>query len=279
MASEDRGHPGAIRTHAILRWNAGVTAKEKDDITVEEPLEIRVNGDAVAVTMRTPGHDEELAAGFCRTEGIAGHDDEIADVRVCTDSDNGNTIEVTIECGDVAHSEERRQRATRASFLSTSCGVCGKQSLDRIELYAPPFTRKTPMFSYRAIADLTSRVREHEDIFSRTGGLHSAALVDSDANILVVREDIGRHNAVDKVIGHCIFQRRAEVRESSLLLVSGRSSFEILQKAAIGRIPMVAAVSAPSSLAIELAQRLDMTLIGFLRPGRLNVYHDPGRLS
>lgn len=266
----------ASRIYPILRWRDDRQSAVEDHLTVEEPLEIRVNGAPVAVTMRTPGHDEELAAGFCLTEGIVSNADEIVRVAVCDDSSDDNIVDVSLEDSDAVHrAVENSQRAT---YLSSSCGLCGKQTLDHIEQATRPFAHATPRITHAMLSELATAMRQRQTVFSRTGGLHSACLFDSTGSLIALREDIGRHNAVDKVIGHCLLQRRSDYAEKSILVISGRSSFEVVQKAAVARIPIVAAVSAPSSLATDLAKRLDMTLVGFLRESRFNIYHGGERL-
>ncbi len=265
---------GASRAYRIQRWSQHARRDEEDIISIEEPLEIRVDGEAVAVTMRTPGHDEDLAAGFCLTEAIVSDPDDIARVEPCNRSTDDNIIDV-ITAGD---KPDAVARARRTSFVASSCGICGKQSLDRIEQQAAPFETGTPTISQSIVAMLPESMRRQQTEFSRTGGLHSAALFNRDGHLIALREDIGRHNAVDKIIGHCLLQRR-KLAQDTILLVSGRTSFEIVQKAAMGRIPIVAAISAPSSLAIDLAERLQMTLIGFLRDDQFNTYSGTDRIT
>jgi len=230
------------RKYDVERWSDGLPAPSDDDeLTVEEPLEIRIGGESVAVTMRTPGHDEELAAGFCVTEGIVADADDIARVAICDEAADDNVVDVTLDRG--ALRPEAVARAQRATYLSSSCGICGKQSLDRIEQMARPLRPGEPTISASQLAGLPAKMRRPQTVFSKTGGLHSAAVFDRGGNLTVLREDIGRHNAVDKVIGHCLLQRRS-ADDAAVLLVSGRASFEVLQKAALARIPIIAAVSA-----------------------------------
>ncbi len=266
----------ASQSYSILRRQSDSCSTDDDSVTVEEPLEIRVNGESIAVTMRTPGDDEELAAGFCLTEGIVCSGDDIAGIEFCANSEEDNIIDVRVDDDDRRRAIERSRRA---SFVSSSCGICGKQTLDRIEQSVEPFEASSFTISHRKLGGLPSAMRRKQTVFSRTGGLHSAALFAADAGFLVLREDVGRHNAVDKVIGSRLLQRLDGHRERSILLVSGRASFEIVQKAAVARIPFVAAVSAPSSLAVDLARRLDMTLVGFLRRSRLNIYSGEARIQ
>ncbi len=274
-------------SYPVARWCDGKCDRGDDAVTVEEPLEIRVNGEAIAVTMRTPGNDDELAAGFCLTEGIVGGGDEIVSVEFCTDAPDDNVVDVRVEMRDKTARRDAIERSRRIGFLSSSCGICGKLTLDRIEQAVRPFPAQAAVLSCRQLAALPAKMRRKQTVFSRTGGLHSASLFGADGRMVVLREDVGRHNAVDKVIGYCLLTRAVgiggdascESRESSVLMVSGRASFEIVQKAALARIPTVAAVSAPSSLAIDLAQRLGMTLVGFVRGRRLNVYCGAERLT
>lgn len=271
-ASRPRPADGAF---PIIRWPPHVGADGDDNVTAEEPLEIRVDGAPVAVTMRTPGHDDELAAGFCLTEGIVADGDEIDRVENCNTADEDNVVDVRL---DGQCRESAIERTRRMTYLSSSCGICGKQTLDRIEQLTRPFDRDAVRLQAAAVAVLPERMRRDQNQFSRTGGVHAAALFTTDMALTVLREDVGRHNAVDKVIGFCLLQGLQRHKEGSVLLVSGRVSFEIVQKAAVARIPVVAAVSAPTSLAVELANRLDMTLLGFVRDGRFNIYSGAQRI-
>ena len=264
------------RTYEVERWRAGASERAEDAVTTEEPLEIRIDGRAVAVTMRTPGHDEELAAGFCVTEGIVREPDDIVRIAPCDDAEDDNLIDVSLEPSSA--SANAIESAQRVTFLSSSCGLCGKQSIDRVEQAVEGLADASPMLSAKRLSSFPGKMRRRQTVFSSTGGLHSACLFSADGELLALREDIGRHNAVDKVIGHALLQRR-RLGDAVALLVSGRASFEIVQKAAMARVPIVAAVSAPSSLAIELARRLDMTLIGFLRRGRFNIYAGGRRIE
>ena len=259
----------AVGSYAIHRWPSASGTAGDDAVAVEEPLEIRVGGEPIAVTMRTPGHDAELAAGFCLTEGVVADGDDIVSVDVCSDADGDNVVDVRLDDQDRSWAIERSRRIT---YLSSSCGICGKQTLDRIEQTTQPFEKSSFRLPASLIAGFPERMLPQQSVFSRTGGLHAAALFDAAGEPIVLREDVGRHNAVDKIVGYCLLQRQPAYREQSVLLVSGRASFEIVQKAAVARIPLVAAVSAPTSLAVDLARRLEMTLVGFVRDGRLNIY-------
>lgn len=246
-----------------------VGAMVSDWLAVEEPLQIRIEGRPVAITMRTPGDDLDLTAGFLYTEGVIdGADDLTALAHVDDPRDpQGNTVDVLLASGI---SLEQRTRADRALFASSSCGVCGKASVDRLRVSVGRVRRDfalDPAVLYRLPAALT----DAQAVFGQTGGQHAAGLFAPDGRLEVLREDIGRHNAVDKVIGSRL--RRDEVPISDrILLVSGRAGFEIVQKAAVAGIPVLAAVGAPSSLAAQLAEEVGMTLIGFLRDGRYNLY-------
>jgi len=251
-----------------------------DTLAVEEPLEIRVNGTPITVTMRTPGSDVELAQGFLLTEGvIAGRDDVIA-ARYCkgAGADNLNTynvLDVTLAPGVAMPDTD----VTRNFYTTSSCGVCGKASLEAVKLvsrFAPGDDPTT--VSTETLSGLPHRLRAEQKVFASTGGLHAAALFDADGATLAVREDIGRHNAVDKVIGWALEQGRVPL-SATVLLVSGRASFELTQKAVMAGIPVLAAVSAPSSLAVDLAAQSGLTLVAFLRGDSMNVYTRPDRIS
>lgn len=244
----------------------GGFVRVNDRVAREEPLEIRVNGSAVAVTMRTPGHDAELAAGFLLTEGILVSSEAILEIAHCANLDRsaaGNVLEVRLR-GSIDLS-----RLTRHVFTSSSCGVCGKATIDSVVGQFPPVTR-VPELSPELLLGLPEKLRAAQDTFERTGGLHAAALFDQSGELLLLREDVGRHNALDKLIGH--FLLRGESMEDRILLVSGRLSFELLQKSLAARIPVIAAISAPSSLAVSFARTSGQTVVGFLREQGFNVY-------
>jgi FdhD protein len=259
----------------ILRCEVGKGSEQQTDTLVrEEPLEIRVRGKSVAVTMRTPGHDRELAAGFLLSEGIVSHRDEIIEIAPCLESDSPeNTLNVFI----APSREIDFARLTRHVFASSSCGVCGKASIESVHQYFSPL-KSSCAISAEKLTALPDRMRAAQQTFSQTGGLHAAAIFDVEGKLLVLREDAGRHNAVDKVLGWGFLQNKLPF-DSHVLLVSGRASFEILQKALAARIPIIAAVSAPSSLAVEFAQESNQTLIGFLRGETFNVYSHPERIG
>jgi FdhD protein len=261
----------------ILARRAGVLAKRQSDFLArEEPLEIRVRGRSVAVTMRSPGHDAELAAGFLLTEGVLHRAEDVVEIAHCQQGEavnDQNVLNVFLS----PSVEVDLERLTRHVFASSSCGLCGKASIEAVQQHFPPVESPLVMTS-RTLLALPKRLRAGQDTFRKTGGLHAAAVFDRRGRLVVLREDVGRHNAVDKVIGWGFlggalpFDRRA-------LMVSGRASFEIMQKALAARIPIVCAVSAPSSLAVEFARESNQTLVGFLRDDSFNVYSHPDRIS
>lgn len=269
--------PSEPTQRPVTRIADGHSTTEQDHLAVEEPVEIRIGRAALAITMRTPGDDEDLAAGFCYTEGLIADPADLLRVEPCINDDEGNIIVVTLsDAARMAH-HDQIEKARRQVYMSSSCGVCGKQTLDRIETQCPTI-RGHFTVTPEVIAQLPGIMRAAQPTFDTTGGLHAAALFDPEGNLRVLREDVGRHNAVDKVIGHAVRQGDVPI-DPGILLVSGRSSFEIMQKAAMAGIAMVCAVSAPSSLAVDFAARLGITLVGFLRPGRMNVYHDRNRIK
>jgi FdhD protein len=259
----------------LWHWEIGTKPKKQtDSLVCEEPLEIRVRGKSIAVTMRTPGHDRELAAGFLLSEGIVTNRDEIIEIASCLESDSPeNTLNVFI----AASTEIDFARLTRHVFASSSCGVCGKASIESVHQHFSPLDSSCSMAAEMLTA-LPDRMRAAQQTFSQTGGLHAAAVFDLQGNLLILREDAGRHNAVDKVLGWGFLENKQPF-DSHVLLVSGRASFEILQKALAARIPIIAAVSAPSSLAVEFAQESNQTLIGFLRGKTFNVYSHSERIG
>jgi FdhD protein len=237
---------------------------EPDEIAVEEPLEIRVDGQAIAVTMRTPGHDEELALGFLLSEGVS-------PLRASLPPDLAqNTVDVEVEAFDF-------DRLRRNFYTSSSCGVCGKGALEAVAVESPP-VESDLVVPAQLVAQLPDRLREAQPTFAATGGLHATGLFSPDGELLAVREDVGRHNAMDKVVGWAFGERLLPLTEK-LLCVSGRLSFELVQKAAVAGCPLLVAVGAPSSLAVELARDRGVTLCGFVRGGRVNVYSEPQRIG
>ncbi|HTF57904.1 MAG TPA: formate dehydrogenase accessory sulfurtransferase FdhD [Planctomycetota bacterium] len=266
-----------IAKHDTKKIVRGVLHREApDELAVEEPLEIRISGEPIAVTMRTPGDDFDLAAGFLRTEGILKSPEEIGAIRYCGEEkhpDLRNVIEVTPATGVKVDLE----RLKRNFYATSSCGICGKAAIENIRTDAKPLNGK-----FRVKLDifykLGTSMRSAQTVFDRTGGLHAAGLFDLHGSLLVLREDIGRHNATDKVIGRMFLDRKLPL-DRHILLVSGRASFEIMQKALMAGIPIVCAVSAPSSLAVEFAAETGMTLIGFLHSDQFNIYSGAERIE
>jgi FdhD protein len=260
-----------------------VTADEAiarpETVVVEEPLEIRVNGEPVTVTMRTPGSDVELAQGFLLTEGVINRRADVLSARYCRgagpdDLNTYNVLDVSL-APDVAMPDFD---VTRNFYTTSSCGVCGKASLDAVRMVSHHAPGDDPAsVAAETLSALPGRLRDAQKVFASTGGLHGAALFDTDGTMLAVREDIGRHNAVDKVIGWALEHDRIPLT-STVLLVSGRASFELTQKAVMAGIPVLAAVSAPSSLAVDLSSQSGLTLVAFLRGESMNVYTRPDRV-
>jgi len=267
----------AVRPVAIERLAEAARRAGDDRVAHEEPLEIQVGGSPLAVLMRTPGRDHELALGFLLTEGVLESPEEIVALRhesVTPDpAADGNVIRALLRPGVRVDVEAQR----RSFYAGSSCGVCGKGSLERVLRTAPPL-EDASRFDPEVLYALPGRLREVQHAFDATGGLHAAALFDADGKLLVVREDVGRHNAVDKVVGWAAERGRLPLRGHGLL-VSGRVSFEIVQKALAARIPLVAAVSAPTSLAVELAAAGRVALVGFLRGRGFNVYAERERIA
>jgi FdhD protein len=242
---------------------------EQDLLAVEEPLQIRVGTRNLAITMRTPGHDAELAAGFLHSEGLVRQASDIAYIEC-----ERNTVLVTLaEDTDIELCGSERN-----FYMTSSCGVCGKASVEALEhAGAAVLPRDTARVDEAVIRALPARLRESQAVFDRTGGLHASGLFSAAGKLILLREDVGRHNAVDKIIGRALLDRRLPLHEY-VMMVSGRTSFELVQKAVMGGIPIMAAVGAPSSLAVKTALRFGMTLIGFLRDDRFNVYSAPERI-
>lgn len=253
--------PYATARVEVLRLPGGLA--EADAVAVEEPLEIRIGGRTVAVTMRTPGHDEELALGFCLAEGLA-------PARAAVPADlAANTVDVEAPGFDL-------ERLQRSFYTSSSCGVCGKGALEAVAVDAPR-VRSRLRVATGLLAGLPASLREAQAAFAATGGLHAAGLFSPQGELLCLREDVGRHNALDKVLGWALLAGRLPLA-TSVLCLSGRLSFELVQKAAVAGCPVVVAVGAPSSLAVELGRDRGVTLCGFVREGRLTVYSEPWRV-
>lgn len=259
-----------VARRRILRVDAAGARTDFDAVAGEEPMEIRVDGTPVSVTMRTPGNDFELALGFCLTEGVLDDAAGVAAISYCGDGGDG--------AGDYNVVEIRRRvpaplddRLRRIVYTTSSCGVCGTTSIDAVRKQARDVSEDDVAIDAGVLASLPDRLRRRQRLFERTGGLHAAALATADGELRCVREDVGRHNAVDKVLGWAA-TRDAVPLAGHVLVVSGRVAFEIVQKAAVAGVPVVAAVSAPTSLAVDLAASVGATLVGFIRGGTMNVY-------
>lgn len=280
--------PHSIDLTQVAEWNDGRVQRKQDYLAAEEPLEIRIGDHPLTVTMRSPGHDVELAAGFLFTEGLVSRRDQI--LKIATGEDlRGEQVgvgakNVVTNCDNLTRVELAPDatfdpdKMRRNFFAASSCGICGKASINAIRSRA----LRSPNPNFRVDAEMLTRlpdsVRASQAVFGRTGGLHAAALVERDGNVLVVREDIGRHNAVDKVVGWALLENRVPLSEK-ILFVSGRGGFEIVQKAIAAGLPVVACVSAPSSLAVQLARELQLTLVGFLRGRRFVIYAGEERVG
>jgi len=261
----------------VQEWEDGRLRPFQDYLAGEEPLEIRAGDRSVSVTMRTPGHDLELAAGFLLTEGLIQRREQILNIEPapdCKPTERGNIVRVELDPAALASLDNIR----RNFYATSSCGICGKASIDSVRLRGIPPPNPGFRVSAETLCRLPESLRTGQAIFERTGGLHSAALFTAQGQLLVQREDIGRHNALDKLAGWALLAGRIPLSDC-LLMVSGRGGFEILQKAAAAGVPVVASVSAPSSLAVRLARELGMTLVGFLRGRRFVVYSGEQRIE
>jgi FdhD protein len=265
----------SVRVHAL---DGGQVIERPDRLVTEEPMEIRVHGPGqepmpLAVTMRTPGADFELAVGFCITEGIVAGPAGVLAVAYCLEGGEQRYNVVTVRLREPVSLEGHE----RHFAANASCGLCGKAALDQIELECVPLDDALRVAG-STVLGLPDRLRDSQQVFDVTGGLHAAALFDPNGELVALREDVGRHNALDKLVGHAALEQRLPL-SGHVLLVSGRVSFEIVQKAVVARIPILCAVSAPSSLAVQAATRLGQTVVGFVRPGRFNVYSHPERID
>jgi FdhD protein len=268
--------PRSLDLTQVSEWNDGKLRRKDDYLAAEEPLEIRVGAEPLSVTMRTPGHDLELTAGFLFTEGLIQYREQLLvleDLVEEKQQNRGNVVHVELAPESTPDFEKMR----RHFFAASSCGICGKASIDSVRARA--MTPPNADFRLRAelLVELPDALRASQAVFGRTGGLHAAALFDARGRLLVLREDIGRHNAVDKVIGWALLEDRIPLGDTAML-VSGRGGFEIVQKAIVAVLPVVASVSAPSGLAVQLARELRLTLIGFLRERRFVIYSGEERL-
>jgi FdhD protein len=275
--------PRSIALTQVTEYSDGSARRLQDSLAGEEPLEIRVNGESFAVTMRTPGQDAELAAGLLFTESVIQTRDQIASIKEAHNEtapgssppSTGNVLEIILAPNVLFDPASRRN-----FHINSSCGICGKSSIDEVrsKLLRAPKPYAAFQMSAATLLQLPEKLSGAQGIFDRTGGLHAAGLFDRDANLLVAREDIGRHNAVDKIIGWALAENKIPLHNYALL-VSGRCGFEIAQKGILAGLPLVTSVSAPSSLAVQLARELNLTLVGFLRGKRFVVYSGEGRLS
>ena len=275
--------PGRTVETSIARYEGSEQSRAHDEVVTEEPLEMRLRAGGkthtLAVTMRTPGNDFELAAGFALGEGIVHERGELVEISYCIDPEVDAEQRYNIVNIDLATTSlPDVTRFERHFAMNSSCGVCGRANLEAIAESGVAPIQDDVSIAINTIYGLPERMREAQKTFSATGGLHAAALFDATGNPVAVREDIGRHNALDKLVGWGLMNGRVPFSHS-VLLVSGRASYEILQKAAVARIPILCAVSAPSSLAVDLARAFNITLIGFLRGNRANVYTVPERIT
>ena len=269
--------PRSVDLTQVAEWDDGKLTRKEDYLAAEEPLEIRIGDAPLSVTMRTPGHDVELAAGFLFTEGLVRQRAQILSLQEAestSEENRGNVVVATLAPGADYDSEKMR----RNFFAASSCGICGKASIDSVRSRALSAPNPNFKLDPEVLVRLPDALRESQAVFGRTGGLHAAALFDARGKLLVLREDIGRHNAVDKVIGWALLENRVPLGDA-ILMVSGRGGFEIVQKAIVAGLPVVASVSAPSSLAVQLARETGQTLIGFLRNRRFVIYSGDSRLS
>jgi FdhD protein len=263
----------------VMRIRDGEVSSRPDRLAAEEPMEIRVNGRPLTVTMRTPGSDFDLAVGFLVSEGVVHRATDVIAVRYCAGAtaDGSNTYNV-VDVQLAANVPEPEASLERNFYTTSSCGLCGKASLEAVATVSEWSVGEDPLqVAVDVIVSLPERLREAQKVFDSTGGLHAAGLFSATGELLCLREDVGRHNAVDKVIGDSVLNGRLPLRES-ILMVSGRASFELVQKAVMAGIPMLTAVSAPSSLAVDLAEDNGLTLVGFLRGTSMNVYTRADRI-
>src|SRR5579859_902446 len=272
--------PERVMQLPVAHWQENEQHRREEHLTVEEPLEIRLDGRSLAVIMRTPGHDFELACGFLFSERIITSHDDILSLEDAVDADGlplANVVDMALRASSADPAEASAPAFQRHFAVSASCGLCGKNSIADLLCNVPPLPEDETHISPAILYTLTARLREQQDVFTHTGGLHAAGLFTTGAELLLLREDVGRHNAVDKLIGYGLLHDTLPYNKH-ILLVSGRTSFEIIQKALLARIPCIAAISAPSSLAVELVDTSGITLIGFLRDHTMNVYTHPERI-
>jgi FdhD protein len=269
--------PRSLELTQVSEWNDGKIQRKLDYLAAEEPLEIRVGEGPLSVTMRTPGHDLELAAGFLYTEGLVQEREDILKLESNADTSEPNPGNV-VRAELAPEAAPDLEKMKRHFFAASSCGICGKASIDSVRARTLRAPNKDFRVAKERLMALPDSLLSSQAVFGRTGGLHAAALVDASGKLVAVREDIGRHNAVDKVVGWALLENRIPLSDS-LLFVSGRSGFEIVQKAIVAGLPVVASVSAPSSLAVQLARELQLTLVGFLRGRRFVIYAGEERIG
>jgi FdhD protein len=274
--------PERVMQVNVIHWQDDQPQPRTEQLTVEEPLEVRIADQSLAVIMRTPGHDYELARGFLFSEGVIQAGEDIHSIENALDADGlplVNVVNVTLHNSDATNSLCKQPITFERHFaVSASCGLCGKNSIADLMMTTPALEPDMLHISPTILYSLANRLRAQQAVFSYTGGLHAAGLFSASGDLLLLREDIGRHNAVDKLIGYSLRHNLYPCREL-ILMVSGRTSFEIIQKALLARIPCIVAISAPSSLAVELADRGGITLVGFMRDHSMNVYTHPARIG
>jgi len=263
----------SVELTQVTEWEDGRVRKVQDSLAAEEPLEIRIGGVPLTVTMRTPGNDLELAAGFLLTEGIIESPEQIAGLRTKAPENGLKSNVVEVELRDSDWNSEDLQRNF---YAASSCGICGKASINAIRVRGLRQLDSGFRIDPEMLCRLPDALRTEQEVFSRTGGLHAAALFDGEGRLMALREDIGRHNTVDKIVGWAVLEKRLPLSQH-VMLVSGRGGFEIVQKALAAGIPILASVSAPSSLAVKLARELGLTLVGFLRGRRFVIYAGESR--
>jgi FdhD protein len=269
--------PERVMSVRVLHWQGNEQGEREEHLTIEEPFEIHMDGRSIAIIMRTPGHDHELALGFLLTEGIILCREDVLDLHDACDVEGlplANVVELTLR----AERREGVRNATRHFAVSASCGLCGKESIADVLCASEPLPGDDLRIPAALLYGLPEQLRKAQSVFTHTGGLHAAGLFTPQGELVLLREDVGRHNALDKLIGYGLLHHTLPYSRL-ILLVSGRTSFEIIQKALRARIPCIAAISAPSSLAVELAAQSGITLIGFLRDHTMNVYTHAERVK
>ena len=272
--------PERVVNVQVTHWKEHIQEQLEDHVTVEEPFEVRVNHRSLAVIMRTPGHDRELAMGFLFTERVIHDANDVQAIEDAMDDEGlplANVVNIDLRIAEQMDPVTQIDHFERHFAVSASCGLCGKNSIDDLMLTVPALEVENLHITASCIYEFTRQLRIGQDVFTHTGGLHAAGLFTATGELCLLREDVGRHNAVDKIIGYGLLHNTLSYSRH-ILVVSGRTSYEIIQKALLARIPCIAAISAPSSLAIELADQAGITLIGFLRDHTMNVYTHPERV-